>query len=141
MAWFGRRRKEAQLPEPELPGVWVWRRCPAIGGSSITRFFFKGGMLDLPEMIGPGADRLEAPFKEIPHVMGARFHQTYMAVQWWNTASEEDVERIVQLGVALLKDHFKWDEMRYGEVYSNNALEKLRHEEAVESDVWMIGRG
>jgi len=133
------RQEEIEHPVQPSPGIWVWEYIPvAFGHHLATRFFFAGGILDLPDTIGPGVALLERPFLEIPGVLHAEPHTKYLAVHWEIDTPEETVKHITATGYRVLCRHFGWSKVRSGHIHTESELHSLRKEEGVD---WVIGLG
>lgn len=122
----------------DIPGIWVWEKIPALSATWYTRFFFKGGTLDVPEMTASGEAAFGAKLLEIPGVLRVEPHMTYLEVLW---RREDGIgNQIHVMGLAILSSHFSWAETRCEEIQGEAELDHVRREEGLPDWAWRIGR-
>lgn len=131
-------RQAGSKGDMEIPGIWVWKKIPVLSGTWFTRFFFKGGTLDVPEMVNSGKDGFGSQLLAIPGVLKVEPCMTYLEVLW---RRETDMDNQIHIaGLAVLAAHFSWTEVRCKEVRSDEELDRVRREEHLPDWAWRIGR-
>lgn len=111
---------------------------PCTFGNVVHAFFFKGGTLDVPEMVSWGQNSFGSQILTIPGVIKIEPCMTYLEVSWRRDMDNGNLIHIA--GVDVLAAYFSWTRIRCVDIHSDEQLNHVRREERLPDWMWRIGR-